>query len=110
MQSPYRPPQRNRQQWLLSLFLFGILVFLSFMFLMNPERDSEKKFADAKEVPISRITQGYAANEFKDILVRDNKVYATLKDDTIIQSYKESQDTVSELGWNNAKNTTIVKV
>ncbi len=105
-----RPPQRNRQQWLLSLLLFGVLVFMSIAFLLNPQWENEKKFADAKEVPLSRITQGYAAKEFKDILIRDNQVYATLKDGTILQSYKEIPDTVSQLGWNDPKNPTIVSI
>ncbi len=109
--APYRPPQRSRQQWLLSLLLFSVLIFLSFMFLMNPQRDEERKYADAKEVPISRITQGYAEGEFKEIIIRDNKVYATVaKDDSVLQSYKEADDTVSRLGWNDPKNKTVVNI
>jgi cell division protease FtsH len=110
MPSSFRPPQRSRQQWLFSALLVGLLLLLSFMFFSNPQRENEKKYAEATEVPLSRITQGYAGNEFKDILVRDNIVYATLKDDSVLQSYKENEDTVSRLGWNDPKNTTIVKV
>ncbi len=116
VQSPLRPPRNNRQQWLLSILLFGFLVFLSLTFLMNPQWQEEKKFADAEEVPISRITQGYSKNEFSDILVRDNTVYATIKADAkenagkVLESYKESSDSVSDLGWNDPKNSTIVKV
>jgi cell division protease FtsH len=110
MASPYKPPRSSRQQWLLSVLLLGVLVYLSFMFLLNPQRENEKKYADAQEVPLSRITQGYNSNEFKEILIRDNKVYATLKDDSMIQSYKENQDTVSDLGWNDPRNKTVVQV
>ena len=110
MASPYRPPSRNRQQWLISIFMLGLLVFFSFRFLTTPGSDADKKFADAKEVPISQITQGYAANAFKEIEVRDNKVYATAADGSVIQSYKENNDTVSDLGWNDPKNKTVVKV
>ncbi len=110
MTPSFRPPQRNRQQWLLSIFLIGVLVFLSFTFLLNPDRDEERKYADAPEVPISRVTQGYATKEFKEILVRDNRVFAVTQSGSVIQSYKESQDTVSELGWNDPKNPTIVQV
>ncbi len=105
-----RPPQRNRQQWILSILLFGLLAFLSIAFLMQPQWQNEKKYADAEEVPISRVTQGYAAKEFKDILIRDSVVYATLKDGKILQSYKESDDTVTRLGWNDPKNPTIVDI
>jgi hypothetical protein len=49
----YRPPQRSRQQWLLSAFLFGALILMSFLFLMNPSQEAEKKYADAQEVPLS---------------------------------------------------------
>lgn len=109
MQLPNRPSP-NRQQWLISLLLFGVLVFLSLSFLLNPERDQERKFTDAKEVPISQITQGYASKQYTEVLIRDNRVYATLKDGTVIRSYKESQTNVSDLGWNDPQNPTVVKV
>lgn len=110
MSPPYRPPQRSRQQWLLSILLFGLLAFLSIAFLLNPKLESERKFTGAREVPLSRITQGYAAKEFKEILIRDSTVYATLKDDSVLQSYKEADDTVSQLGWNDPKNSTVVVI
>jgi cell division protease FtsH len=94
----------------LSLFLFGLLIFLSVAFLLNPQFESDKKYADAKQVSISRITQGYAAKEFTEILIRDNQIYATLKDGSVLESYKESADTVSQLGWNDPKNATVVTV
>lgn len=73
-------------------------------------RDQEKKFTDAEEVPISRITKGYAEEEFESILMRDNKVFATAKDGTIFQSYKEGRDSVSTLNWNDPENPTVVEV
>ncbi len=108
--APYRPPQRSRQQWLLSAFLFSALVFLSLLFLFNPEQGEEKKLAAAKEVPLSEITRGYADGKFDKILIRDNKVYATQKDGAMVQSYKESTDSLSQLGWNDPKNATVVSV
>ncbi len=106
----YKPPQRSKQQWLLSVFLFGALIVMSFVFLLNPQRASEQKYANAKSVPLSQITQGYAAGKFQKILIRDNNVFATQKNGDILQSYKEANDTVSQLGWNDAKNTTVVEV
>ncbi len=110
MNSPYKSPQRNRQQWLWTMLLICTLVLLSFMFLTNPEREKEQQFASAKQVPISAITQGYAQNKFQKILIRTNKVYATAKDGEILQSYKEEGETVSQLGWNDPKNVTVVEV
>jgi cell division protease FtsH len=106
----YKPPRRSRQQWLLTALLASGLILLSYMFLTNPQRESEQKFANAKEVPLSEITRGYSQGKFDEILIRDNKVYATQKDKTVLQSYKETIDTVSQLGWNDAKNPTVVKV
>ncbi|MFA7682284.1 MAG: ATP-dependent zinc metalloprotease FtsH [Candidatus Peribacteraceae bacterium] len=103
-----RPP--NRQQWLFSFFLFALLIFLSFYSLSNPLREKERVFDDAQEVPLSRITQGYALQEFESILMRDNKVFATTKDGTIYQSYKDARDSVSTLGWNDSENPTTVEV
>lgn len=90
--------------------MFGLLVFLSIAFLINPQLQNERKFTNAQEVPLSRITQGYAAKEFKEILIRDSTVYATLKDESVLQSYKEADDTVSQLGWNDPKNPTVVVI
>jgi len=92
------------------MLLFSGLVILSFVFLLNPERMNEEKFTNAKDVPISEITKGYAEGTFQKILVRDNSVFATQKNGDLLQSYKESSDTVSDLGWNNPKNTTVVEV
>ncbi|MFH1670830.1 MAG: ATP-dependent zinc metalloprotease FtsH [Patescibacteria group bacterium] len=102
-----KPP---RQRWLISLFLFALLIFLSIYSISNPMRDQEKKFTDAQEVPISRITKGYAEEELESILMRDNKVFATAKDGTVFQSYKEGRDSVSTLNWNDPENPTVVEV
>lgn len=103
-----RPP-KNRS-WLLSLVLFGGLVAMSLLSLTNPQRDADKKFADAPEVSISEITRGYKAGKFSRISVRDNKVFVETVTGAVLQSYKESRDTVSQLGWNNPDNDTIVEV
>ncbi|MAH31161.1 MAG: cell division protein FtsH [Marinobacter sp.] len=102
-----KPP---RQRWLFSLFLFASLIFLSLYSISNPLRDKEKQFEDAEEVAISRITKGYAEEEFENIIVKDNKVYAVTKEGTSYQSYKEGRDSVSTLGWNDPENATIVEV
>ncbi len=102
-----KPP---RQRWLFSLFLFASLIFLSLYSISNPLRDKDKQFEDAEEVAISRITKGYAEEEFENIIVKDNKVYAVTKEGTSYQSYKEARDSVSTLGWNDPENATIVEV
>ena len=83
---------------------------MSFLFLLSPERQSEQKYAAAKDVPLSEITQGYAAGKFDKIEVSDNNVYATLKTGEMFKSYKENNASVAELGWNDPKNPTIVSV
>ncbi|MBI5794425.1 ATP-dependent zinc metalloprotease FtsH [Candidatus Uhrbacteria bacterium] len=110
MAFPPRRNQGNRQQWIISLLLFGGLLFLSFYYLTLPGRTEEEKFSNAPEVSLSEITRGYSGGKFTKILIRDSKVYATTKTGAIIQSYKEQLDTVSQLGWNDPKNPTIVTV
>ena len=83
---------------------------MSILFLFNPQRESEQKYVEATPVALSDITRGYAEGKFDKILVRDNKVFATQKDGTMLQSYKEASDNVSDLGWNDPKNPTIVEV
>ena len=88
----------------------GGLLFLSLWTLTSPQRDIEQQFTDAREVPLSEITRGYNAKEFQKILIRDNKVYATTQSGTVLQSYKESMETISQLGWNDPKNPTVVGI
>jgi len=107
------PPRRspgNRQQWLLSLLLFASLLSLSFYYLTTPQRALEEQFADATEVPISEIVRGYQAKRFDKILMRDNKIFAVTATGAVLQSYKESLDTVSQLGLNDPANPTIVEI
>lgn len=101
---------RNKQQWLTTMLLFGFLALASIYYITNPARDEDRQYANAEEVSLSQITKGYADDQFTKILIRDNKVYATTKEGKILQSYKEMGDTVSQLGWNDPENETVVEV
>ncbi|MFH0770488.1 MAG: ATP-dependent zinc metalloprotease FtsH [Candidatus Peregrinibacteria bacterium] len=103
------PPSRSRS-WLLSLLLFVLLLALSFWSITGPMRESEQKYSDAQVVPLSEITKGYNAKRFQSIVLRDNKVFATTSTGVILQSYKDAQDSVSTLEWNDPKNPTTVQV
>ncbi len=105
--SSIRPP---RQQWLLTLLLFAGLIGMSFYYMSAPARDEESKLVGAKHVSISQIIAGYGHNDFTRILIRDNQVYAFTESGTVLQSYKETFDTVSQLGWNDPTNPTVVEV
>ncbi|MBT7337661.1 AAA family ATPase, partial [Candidatus Peregrinibacteria bacterium] len=83
---------------------------MSLMSLMNPQRINDKQFADAPEISISEVTRGYDAGRFSEITIHDNKVFIKTVTGSLIQSYKESRDTVSQLGWNDPKNNTVVQV
>ncbi|KKW38612.1 MAG: ATP-dependent zinc metalloprotease FtsH [Candidatus Peribacteria bacterium GW2011_GWC2_54_8] len=78
--------------------------------ITNPARGEEKMFADAREVPISEMTRGYTAGDFERILVRDNKVFAVTHSGATVQSYKEAGESVSQLGWNDPENPTVVEI
>ncbi|MDD4286901.1 MAG: ATP-dependent zinc metalloprotease FtsH [Candidatus Peribacteraceae bacterium] len=102
-------PSGSRQQ-ILGILLFVVLVSMSIYSIMAPTRTDQAKEAQAREVPLSEITRGYAKLEFTKIIIRDNKVYATMSSGSVLSSYKESTDSVSDLGWNDPKNATIVEV
>ncbi len=104
-----RPPKNNKN-WLLSVVIFGSLIAMPLMSLLNPERLNEKKFAEAPEISISEVTRGYNAGKYKEITIHDNKVFVETMTGALIQSYKESRDTVSLLGWNDPQNDTVVTV
>lgn len=93
-----------------SLLLFSMLFFMAIYSISSPMREEEKAFEDAREVPLSDITRGYADNDFERLLVRDNKVFAITHSGAVVQSYKEARDSVSALGWNDSANTTVVEI
>jgi cell division protease FtsH len=107
------PPRRspgNRQQWLLSLLLLASLLSLSFYYLTTPQRESEEQYANAAEVPLSQVVRGYSEEKFEKILIRDNKIFAITSTGAAVQTYKETLDTVSQLGLNDPENPTIVEI
>lgn len=83
---------------------------MSLVSLTSPSREADKQYADAPSVSISEITRGYNAGKFSKITVSDNKVYVDTVTGAVLQSYKEARDTVSQLGWNDPNNATIVHV
>lgn len=110
MARPSRPPQGSRQQWLISFLLFASLLSLSYYYITAPQRSSEEQFANAREVALSAVIQGYSNKSFEKILIRDNKVFAITATGAVVQSYKETLDTVSQMGFNDPNNPTIVQV
>ncbi len=107
--APALPPNR-RQNRLFTIFLVGLLVLSSLYYMMEPGVNDEKSFASAKEVPISAITQGYVAKDYTEITIRGNDVYAKVESGSYVHAYKEAAVTASDLGWNDPKNPTVVKV
>ena len=105
-----RRPPGNKQQWVLSAIVFSALIALSLWTLTAPQRAMETQLRDAKEVPLSAITKGYAERQFTKIIVRDNTVFALIGTGSALQSYKETLETVSNLGWNDPENPTVVEV
>ncbi|MDD5103297.1 MAG: ATP-dependent zinc metalloprotease FtsH [Candidatus Peribacteraceae bacterium] len=102
-------PSGSRQQFL-GILLFVVLVGMSIYSIMAPTRSDQTKEAQAREVPLSEITRGYAKMQFTKIVISDNKVFATMASGSVLSSYKEASDSVSDLGWNDPKNATIVEV
>jgi cell division protease FtsH len=83
---------------------------MAFYYLTAPQRQLEEEFNNAKEVPISAITQGYAEQSFERVVVRANKIFAVTLTGAVLQSYKEQLDTVSQLGLVDPSNPTIVEI
>jgi cell division protease FtsH len=110
MATPLRQPPR-RPQWLFTAFLLCLLLFFAVLNITAPQRADDRKFSDAKEVSLSEITRGYDAEEYAEIIVRDNTVYATLRSDTgsLVQAYKAGES-IADLGWNDSDNDTVVSI
>lgn len=107
---PSRPPSGKHQNTLLTTLLIGMLLLSSLYYMMQPGQSEERKFSNAEQVPLSEVTRGYAANEYEEILIKDNRVFITKKDGGLLTSYKGKLETVSSLGWNDHKNPTVVDV
>jgi cell division protease FtsH len=95
---------------MMSFLMFAVLIFLSLSYLSSQDVAGEKQLANAKEVSLSEITRGYNDRQFEKIVLRDNTVFAYTLTGTVLRSYKETFDTVSQLGWNDPKNPTVVQV
>ena len=109
MTSVLRRPSPRRQNTLLTTLLLLALLFSSLYYIMQPLTTEERKFVEAKEVPVSEVTRGYAAGEYEEILVKDKRIFITKEDGTLLTSFK-GLESISDLGWNDPKNPTIVVV
>jgi cell division protease FtsH len=105
-----RPPKGKSQNTFFTTLLIAALLMSSLYYMTQPQRTEDQKYANATEVSISEVTRGYHAEEYEEILMKDNKVYVTKKDGSYLSSYKQGLDTVSQLGWNDPKNKTVVTV
>ena len=105
-----RPPKGKSQNTFFTTLLIAALLISSLYYMTQPQRTEEQKYAKAVEVSISEVTRGYHAEEYEEILMKDNKVYVTKNDGSYLSSYKQGLDTVSQLGWNDPKNKTVVTV
>ncbi len=103
------PPRKPRQQ-ILSALLIIFLVASSVYYITAPTMGEDEKFTNAKEVPLSEITNKYENGGLSLIVIRGNEVYAKEQSGSYVQSYKEDMDTISSLSWNKASNPTIVRV
>ncbi len=109
MPSQILPPKRRQNQFL-TFALITVLVLGVLYYLNEPQRQQDQDLTNAKSVNISDITSGYATHAFDHILIRGNNIYAKTHSGSYVRSYKESPDTVSDLGWNDPKNPTKVEV
>ena len=109
--SPIKKPQNTRQQWMITTILFLLLIGIA-LFNVNGFNLTEdaKLLKNAEEVPLSEITAQYNKGTLKEITVKDSEIVATTNSGDVLTSYKERQDSVSELGWNDPRNPTTVTV
>ncbi len=92
------------------MILIVLLLGSSLYYMSAPAREQDRDLASAQDVPISEVTRGYHRNNFTEISIRGNDVYAKTLSGTYLRAYKEQTETVSDLGWNDPENPTIVRV
>ena len=108
--TPGKRPNQSRSQWLITLLLFTSLIFFGLRYATDHNREKEQLFKNAEEVPLSQITSGYNAQEYKQITIEGNKVFAEpTGSGTVVQSYRGGES-IAELGWNDSSNPTIVSI
>ena len=106
---PAARPQRPRQQWLFTLILFSMLLFMAVYSITGPVRQKDQEFKDAKSVALSEIKRGFDGGEFQKILVKDNTIYALTQSGAPVQAYKGGES-ISELGLIDPTNETPVDI
>ena len=109
--TPMKKPQNTRQQWMITTILFLLLIGVA---LFNMDRftltEDAQLLKEAEEVPLSEITAQYNRGTLSEITVKENEIIAKTNSGDVLTSYKEGQDSVSELGWNDPRNKTTVTV
>ncbi len=104
------PPRNKRHSQFFTVILIGFLVLSSLYYITAPQRSEDEKYSAAPVVSISEMTHAYADGELESILVRGNNIYGKTLSGSFIQSYKETADSISALGWNDSKNPTKVEI
>ena len=87
-----KAPKINRRQ-LLSNFLTAIIIFLVLMSLYTVLMEGKK---DVEELPLSDVAKKMLAGDVKKITVEGEKLSVILKDNSTIESKKESEASLSE--------------
>lgn len=88
------PESNSSKNNLIYLLLAALLLALLYVSFGGPEL---KKTED--KVEISVIQNLYRENKLKKLVIDDNKVIATLQDDTVKKAIKGPQDSLKDLGF-----------
>ncbi len=110
MPAGFIPPRNKRHNQVFTVILIVFLVLSSLYYITAPQRTEDEQYTASAVVSISEVTRHYADGTLEHILIRGNNIYAKTLSGTYVQSYKETADSVSALGWNDPKNPTKVEV
>lgn len=102
-------PNAKRQSNPFGYFLIIVLIVTSVYVIFNQDQ-SVNSFKNAKEVPISTVQKQYRDGELQSIEIENNKLKVMLKDGSVELSYKGTLDSIKDLGFDNAKIETEVKI
>ncbi len=101
----FRPPQKNGG--FTYVLLFALLLTIAYYFFNPQAKTPEVK---SEEVPLNQMAQLYQEGKLKEVELKNAKILATTTEDKTIHAIRPETDSLKDLGLNDPKNPTPVRV
>jgi len=93
---------------LIYVLVFALILTATY-YIFNPQK-SLLKDKTVTEIPISQLVKDYNDNKFTAVEIKDNRIFATSKEEVKFVAFRPTGETIAGLGLSNSNNPTTVTV